>query len=255
MARLNFVLRLTAGEESNLSYASRPSWFRNWEVTGLLKFDDKNQDGLIQYDGYETNEMIKVDRDIMVLANPEIAGLPNWVIALVAAGGLAAALSTAAGLLLAISSAISHDLLKGVFRPDISERKSLRQVVLLWLLLLLLRVILVLIHQTLLQERSFSIWPSCLIYFPCVDDGIFSKSINKEGAIAGMLAGIGITLYMFSSIRYYVYPVYIFFGEYGTQLVFGIEPNAFGAIGAMVNFIVVILCQKRMILLQKKSKK
>ena len=90
----------------------------------MLKFEDKNQDGLIQYDGYKTNEMIKVDRDIMVLANPEIAGLPNWVIALVAAGGLAAALSTAAGLLLAISSAISHDLLKGVFRPDISGRKT-----------------------------------------------------------------------------------------------------------------------------------
>ena len=98
MARLNFMTTIDQpNKEANLSYANRPSWFENWEKTGLLKFEDKNNDGLIQYNGYKTNEMIKVDRDIMVLANPEIAGLPNWVIALVAAGGLAAALSTAAG--------------------------------------------------------------------------------------------------------------------------------------------------------------
>ena len=127
MARLNFMATIDQpNQEKNLAYENRPSWFSNWEKTGLLKFEDKNQDGLIQYDGNETNEMVKVDRDIMVLANPEIAGLPNWVIALVAAGGLAAALSTAAGLLLAISSAISHDLLKGVFRPEITEKEELK---------------------------------------------------------------------------------------------------------------------------------
>ena len=127
MARLNLMNTIDQpGENQNLAYADRPSWFSNWEKTGLLKFEDKNSDGLIQYTAdKETNEMVKVDRDIMVLANPEIAGLPNWVIALVAAGGLAAALSTAAGLLLAISSAISHDLIKGVINKDISEKNEL----------------------------------------------------------------------------------------------------------------------------------
>ena len=127
MARLNLMTTIDQPiKQNNLAYNERPSWFRNWEKTGLLQFEDKNGDGLIEYTGLNNNEMVKVDRDIMVLANPEIAGLPNWVIALVAAGGLAAALSTAAGLLLAISSSISHDLLKGVFRPDISEKDELR---------------------------------------------------------------------------------------------------------------------------------
>src|SRR5210317_522813 len=130
MARLNLMQTIQTGEigapDGNLVYADRPNWFKNWETTGLLQFEDKNGDGRIQYTANkETNEMVKVDRDIMVLANPEIARLPHWVIALVAAGGLAAALSTAAGLLLAISSAISHDLLKGVFMPHISERREL----------------------------------------------------------------------------------------------------------------------------------
>ena len=125
MARLNLHETIQpAATGENLVYDERPQWFKNWETTGLLKFEDKNGDGRISYTAdAATNEMVKVDRDIMVLANPEIARLPNWVIALVAAGGLAAALSTAAGLLLAIASAISHDLLKGVFRPDISEKQ------------------------------------------------------------------------------------------------------------------------------------
>ena len=127
MARLNLITTIDQPkQEQNLAYKDRPSWFRNWEKTGLLQFEDKNEDGFIQYTSTENNEMVKVDRDIMVLANPEIAGLPNWVIALVAAGGLAAALSTAAGLLLAIASSISHDLLKGVIRPEISEKEELR---------------------------------------------------------------------------------------------------------------------------------
>jgi cation/acetate symporter len=143
MARLNLMDTIQTGpvgaEDGNLLYADRPEWFKKWETTGLLQFEDKNDDGRIQYYddknpefaakaesfGWKGNEMVKVDRDIMVLANPEIAGLPNWVIALVVAGGLAAALSTAAGLLLAISSAISHDLLKGVFMKGISEKAEL----------------------------------------------------------------------------------------------------------------------------------
>ena len=127
MARLNLMDTIEPTPGNYLAYDERPQWFKNWEKTGLLKYEDKNGDGLIQYSADKaTNEMVKVDNDILVLANPEIAKLPNWVIALVAAGGLAAALSTAAGLLLAISSAISHDLLKGVIRPDISEKGELQ---------------------------------------------------------------------------------------------------------------------------------
>jgi len=126
MARLNLMSTIEPTAGNHLQYDQRPQWFKNWETTGLLKFEDKNGDGKIQYSAdKESNEMVKIDNDILVLANPEIAGLPNWVIALVAAGGLAAALSTAAGLLLAISSAISHDLLKGIFLPRITEKGEL----------------------------------------------------------------------------------------------------------------------------------
>jgi len=248
MARLNFVTTIDQpGEESNLSYASRPSWFRNWEVTGLLKFDDKNQDGLIQYDGYETNEMIKVDRDIMVLANPEIAGLPNWVIALVAAGGLAAALSTAAGLLLAISSAISHDLLKGVFRPDISEKEELKAS------RFAMAASIAVAGYFGFNPPDFAAGTVALAFglaassiFPALMMGIFSKSINKEGAIAGMLAGIGITLlYVFQHKGIMFIQSTSFLGNMEPNWFLGIEPNAFGAIGAMVNFIVAYIVSKK----------
>ena len=248
MARLNFVTTIDQpGEEINLSYASRPSWFRNWEVTGLLKFDDKNQDGLIQYDGYETNEMIKVDRDIMVLANPEIAGLPNWVIALVAAGGLAAALSTAAGLLLAISSAISHDLLKGVFRPDISEKEELKAS------RFAMAASIAVAGYFGFNPPDFAAGTVALAFglaassiFPALMMGIFSKSINKEGAIAGMLAGIGITLlYVFQHKGIMFIQSTSFLGKMEPNWFLGIEPNAFGAIGAMVNFIVAYIVSKK----------
>ena len=248
MARLNFVTTIDQpGEESNLSYASRPSWFRNWEVTGLLKFDDKNQDGLIQYDGYETNEMIKVDRDIMVLANPEIAGLPNWVIALVAAGGLAAALSTAAGLLLAISSAISHDLLKGVFRPDISEKEELKAS------RFAMAASIAVAGYFGFNPPDFAAGTVALAFglaassiFPALMMGIFSKNINKEGAIAGMLAGIGITLlYVFQHKGIMFIQSTSFLGNMESNWFLGIEPNAFGAIGAMVNFIVAYIVSKK----------
>ena len=248
MARLNFVTTIDQpGEESNLSYASRPSWFRNWEVTGLLKFDDKNQDGLIQYDGYETNEMIKVDRDIMVLANPEIAGLPSWVIALVAAGGLAAALSTAAGLLLAISSAISHDLLKGVFRPDISEKEELKAS------RIAMAASIAVAGYFGFNPPDFAAGTVALAFglaassiFPALMMGIFSKSINKEGAIAGMLAGIGITLlYVFQHKGIMFIQSTSFLGNMEPNWFLGIEPNAFGAIGAMVNFVVAYIVSKK----------
>ena len=248
MARLNFITTIEQpGEESNLSYVNRPLWFKNWEITGLLKFEDKNQDGLIQYDGYETNEMIKVDRDIMVLANPEIAGLPNWVIALVAAGGLAAALSTAAGLLLAISSAISHDLLKGVFRPDISEKEELKAS------RFAMAASIAVAGYFGFNPPDFAAGTVALAFglaassiFPALMMGIFSKSINKEGAIAGMLAGIGITLlYVFQHKGIMFIQSTSFLGNMEPNWFLGIEPNAFGAIGAMVNFMIAYIVSKK----------
>ena len=248
MARLNFITTIDQpGEENNLSYVNRPSWFRNWEVTGLLKFEDKNQDGLIQYDGYKTNEMIKVDRDIMVLANPEIAGLPNWVIALVAAGGLAAALSTAAGLLLAISSAISHDLLKGVFRPDISEKEELKAS------RFAMAASIAVAGYFGFNPPDFAAGTVALAFglaassiFPALMMGIFSKNMNKEGAIAGMLAGIGITLlYVFQHKGIMFIQSTSFLGNMEPNWFLGIEPNAFGAVGAMVNFMVAYVVSKK----------
>ena len=235
------------GEENNLAYVERPSWFRNWEKTGLLKFDDKNDDGLIQYTGRDDNEMVKVDRDIMVLANPEIAGLPNWVIALVAAGGLAAALSTAAGLLLAISSSISRDLLKGVFRPNISEKKELMAS------RIAMAVSIVVAGYFGFNPPDFAAGTVALAFglaassiFPALMMGIFSSTMNKEGAIAGMLAGIGVTLlYVFQHKGIMFIQSTSYLGGMEPNWFFGIEPNAFGAIGAIVNFVVAYLVSKR----------
>ena len=248
MARLNFMTTIDQpNKASNLSYASRPSWFENWEKTGLLKFEDKNNDGLIQYNGYESNEMIKVDRDIMVLANPEIAGLPNWVIALVAAGGLAAALSTAAGLLLAISSAISHDLLKGVFRPNISEKDELKAS------RVSMAASIAVAGYFGFNPPDFAAGTVALAFglaassiFPVLMMGIFSKKMNKEGAIAGMLAGIGVTLlYVFQHKGIMFIKSTSFLGKMEPNWFLGIEPNAFGAIGAIVNFIVAYVVSRR----------
>ncbi|MGB5519050.1 MAG: sodium:solute symporter family protein, partial [Gammaproteobacteria bacterium] len=192
MARLNLHETIQPAGAEKLLYDERPDWFRKWETTGLLKFEDKNNDGRITYNADPaTNEMVKVDRDIMVLANPEIAGLPNWIIALVAAGGLAAALSTAAGLLLAISSAISHDLLKGVFKPEITEKQEL----------LASRIAMAgaiaLAGYLGFNPPDFAAGTVALAFglaassiFPVLMMGVYSKRINKEGAIAGMVAGI-----------------------------------------------------------------
>ena len=213
----------------------------------MLKFEDKNKDGLIQYDGYETNEMIKVDRDIMVLANPEIAGLPNWVVALVAAGGLAAALSTAAGLLLAISSAISHDLLKGVFRPNISEKDELMAS------RLAMAASIAAAGYFGFNPPDFAAGTVALAFglaassiFPVLMMGIFSKKMNKEGAIAGMIAGISVTLlYVFQHKGIMFIQSTSFLGKMEPNWFFGIEPNAFGAIGAIVNFIVAYIVSRK----------
>ena len=241
MARLNLMDTLEPQKGEYLVYEERPDWFKNWETTGLLAFEDKNGDGRIQYtSNAETNEMVKIDRDIMVLANPEIAKLPYWVIALVAAGGLAAALSTAAGLLLAISSAISHDLIKGVFTPDISEKGEL----------LASRIAMAgaigVAGYLGYNPPDFAAGTVALAFglaassiFPALMMGIFSKRINKEGAIAGMVVGITITLlYVFQHKGIMFVQSTAFLGDMKPNWFLGIEPNAFGFVGAILNFIV-----------------
>jgi cation/acetate symporter len=241
MARLNLMNTIEPVAGENLKYDERPQWFRNWEKTGLLEFEDKNGDGRIQYVAdKEQNELVKVDRDIMVLANPEIAQLPNWVIALVAAGGLAAALSTAAGLLLAISSAISHDLLKGVLMPDISEKQELLAS------RLAMAGAIGAAGYLGFNPPDFAAGTVALAFglaassiFPALMMGIFSSRVNKEGAIAGMVAGISVTLlYVFQHKGFMFIPGTEFLGDMSPNWFFGIEPNAFGAIGALINFVV-----------------
>jgi len=230
--------------------------------TGLLKFEDKNGDGRIQFyndktkndaakgkaeaAGWKGNELT-VNADIMVMANPEIAMLPNWVIALVAAGGLAAALSTAAGLLMAISSAVSHDLVKNVFNPDISEKGELMAGK------IAMAVAIVISGYLGLNPPGFAAGTVALAFgiaasslFPAIMMGIFSKKMNKEGAMAGMLAGLFITLfYVFAHKGLF----FIKGTEYldligGPNAFFGITPEAFGAVGAIVNFIVAFVVDK-----------
>ncbi len=239
MARLNLMETIKPSGGENLVYDERPDWFKKWEGTGLLKFEDKNGDGRIQYSAKaDTNEMVTVDNDIMVLANPEIARLPNWVIALVAAGGLAAALSTAAGLLLAISSAISHDLLKGVFMPNITEKQELNAS-----RIAMAGAILVAGYLG-FNPPDFAAGTVALAFglaassiFPALMMGIFDKRINKEGAIAGMIAGIGVTLlYVFQHTGIMFVASTAFLGDMKPNWFLGIEPNAFGVVGAIVNF-------------------
>ena len=264
MARLNLMETIQSGEigaaDANLLYEERPAWFRNWETTGLLAFEDKNGDGRIQYyndasesfaptaqaAGWNGNEMVKVDRDIMVLANPEIANLPNWVIALVAAGGLAAALSTAAGLLLAISSAISHDVIKGMIAPDISEKKEL----------LASRIAMagaiVVAGYLGMNPPGFAAQVVALAFglaassiFPVLMMGIFNKKMNREGAIAGMLAGLLSTLiYIFWFKGWFFVPGTEMAANTADNWILGISPEAFGAVGALINFGVAWLVSK-----------
>ncbi|MFT5709999.1 MAG: cation/acetate symporter [Halioglobus sp.] len=243
MARLNLITTIEPVAGENLVYEERPQWFKNWEATGLLKFEDKNGDGRIQYTADKSvNEMVKIDNDIMVLANPEIAKLPNWVIALVAAGGLAAALSTAAGLLLAIASAISHDLIKGMIKPDISEKQELRAS------RIAMAAAIAGAGYLGFNPPDFAAGTVALAFglaassiFPALMMGIFSKRVNREGAIAGMIAGIGITLfYVFQHKGIMFIASTAFLGDMSPNWFLGIEPNAFGVVGAIVNFAVAM---------------
>jgi len=221
---------------SNKPYDQMPYWFEKWETTGLLGFKDKNKDGLIQYTADTATNELEVDADIMVLANPEIADLPNWVIALLAAGALAAALSTAAGLLLVISSAVSHDLLKKMVMPNISERGELIAARLA-------------ATGAVCLAGYFGINPPGFVaatvalafglaassFFPVILLGIFSKRVNKEGAISGMLVGIFLMLFYMLKFK---------FGWFGggtkADWWFGISPEGFGTIAMMANFFVTI---------------
>ncbi|BCA80608.1 sodium:solute symporter family protein [Desulfuromonas sp. AOP6] len=248
--------------ENSIVYEERPAWMQRWEVTGLLKFDDKNGDGRIQYyndktknpevlakaqaAGWQGNEL-SVNADIMVLANPEIAMLPNWVIALVAAGGLAAALSTAAGLLLAISSAISHDLLKDMWMPNMSEKAELMAGK------IAMAGSIVVAGYLGLNPPGFAAGTVALAFgiaasslFPCLMMGIFNKRMNKEGAIAGMVAGLTVTLfYVFAHKGIFFIKGTDYLGLIGgANAFFGITPEAFGAIGALINFGVAYVVSK-----------
>ncbi len=263
MARLNLIDTVQTGEmgaaDGNLVYDQRPDWFQKWEGTGLLTFEDKNGDGRIQYYndenadfasqaeswGWQGNEL-KVDNDIMVLANPEIANLPNWVIAIVAAGGLAAALSTAAGLLLAISSAVSHDLLKGTFMPSISERQEL-----LAARISMAGAIAVAGYLG-LNPPGFAAQVVALAFglaassiFPALMMGIFSKRVNNAGAVAGMLAGLISTLiYIFWFKGWFFVPGTEMAPDDAAHWFLGISSEAFGAVGAMINFAVAFLVSR-----------
>jgi cation/acetate symporter len=225
---------------SNKEYTTMPEWFKNWEKTGLISYDDKNKDGIINYMSSSDNELI-IDNDIMVLANPEIANLPPWIIALVAAGGLAAALSTAAGLLLVISTSISRDLVKKIYYPDISESEEL------WIARIS-AIFAVLIagyfginppgFVAAVVALAFGLAASSL--FPAIILGIFSKRINREGAISGMAVGISLMLYYMMKFKLG------WLGEIPpkSDWWFGISPEGFGSIAMMCNFLVSIVVSR-----------
>ena len=226
---------------SNKPYEQMPYWFEKWETTGLLGFTDKNQDGLIQYTADAATNELDVDVDIMVLANPEIANLPNWVIALLAAGALAAALSTAAGLLLVISSAVSHDLLKKMVIPDISDKGELIAA------RIAATVAVCLAGYFGINPPGFVAATVALAFglaassfFPAILLGIFSKRINKEGAISGMLVGVSLMLFYMLKFK---------FGWFGggekADWWFGISPEGFGTVAMLANFAVTLVISSR----------
>ena len=254
MARLNLTETVQIGAvgdpEGNLKIEDRPDWMTRWEATGLLKFEDKNGDGRIQYYndanaefaakaaeyGWAGNEL-SVDRDIMVLANPEIAQLPNWVIALVAAGGIAAALSTAAGLLLVISSGVSHDLLKGTFTPDMTEGQELMAGRIAAAVAIVIAGYLGYNPPGFVaQVVAFAFGLAAASLFPVIIMGIFSKKVNREGAIAGMLVGLIFTMGYIMSYKGIFIPVLI--ENVPANWLFGISPEGIGVVGMILNFLV-----------------
>ncbi len=256
MARLNIMTTMWPDgvEGEPVAQADLPDWFNTWSVTGLLAVEDKNGDGLIQYynennagmaemaaeRGWAGNELVTFNRDILVLANPEIAQLPGWVIALIAAGGLAAALSTAAGLLLAISSSISHDLIKSVINPDISERGELLAARISMAGAIALATYLGLNPPGFAaQTVALAFGLAAASLFPTLMMGIFSKRMNSAGATAGMLAGlISTCLYLFTFLGWFFIPGTNMLDNTAANYLFGIPPTHFGPVGALLNFAV-----------------
>ena len=255
MARLNLMDTVYPnGSQANpIDYEHRPDWMNNWMETGLLKFEDKNGDGLIQYyndanpafkatadeRGWAGNELT-VNNDIMVIANPEIAKLPGWTIGLMAAGAIAAALSTAAGLLMAISSAVSHDIVKVTLKPDLSEKAEMNVARVAMLATLVVSAFLGMNPPGFAAQTvalAFGLAASTL--FPALMMGIFSKRVNGKGAIAGMLAGITLTL-----VYIFMFKGWLFiagtnnFPDTAEYWFFGVNPLGIGFFGAIVNFIV-----------------
>ncbi|MBK5192528.1 MAG: cation acetate symporter [Flavobacteriaceae bacterium] len=236
-ARTNLITTV-----SNQEYINMPGWFKTWEKTGLLAFDDKNKDGKIQYVADNGTNELTIDRDIIVLANPEIANLPNWVIALVAAGALAAALSTAAGLLLVISSAISHDLIKRIIKPDISDKGEL------WAARIAATVAVVIAGYFGIHPPGFvaavvalAFGLAAASFFPAIILGIFYKKMNKEGAVSGMIVGMLFMLFYILKFKFGIF-------DGGKEAVeglksswwFGISPEGFGTVAMIANFVVAL---------------
>ena len=218
---------------STKSYSDIPQWFKKWENTGLIKFDDLDNDGMIDYTNDDSNELY-VDRDIMVLANPEIANLPNWVVALVAAGGLAAALSTAAGLLLVISASVSHDLIKRVYYPEISEKGELVAArISAFFAVCIAGYFGINPPGFVAAVVALAFGLAAASFFPAIVMGIFYKKMNKEGAICGMLAGIGLMLFYMLKFKFN-----FFGGGSADDYWFGISPEGFGSVAMILNFIV-----------------
>tara|TARA_B100001093_G_scaffold106468_1_gene98818 strand:+ start:380 stop:2041 length:1662 start_codon:yes stop_codon:yes gene_type:complete len=224
---------------SNQPYVDMPEWFSKWEDTGLLKFEDKNRDGLIQYVADPEVNELNVDADIMVLANPEIADLPNWVIALLAAGALAAALSTAAGLLLVISSAVSHDLLKKMILPSISEKGELISARIAATLAVCLAGYFGINPPGFVAATvALAFGLAAASFFPAILMGIFYKKMNKEGAISGMIVGVMLMLFYMTKFK---------FGWFGggtqSDWWFGISPEGFGTFAMLINFgVAIVVC-------------
>jgi len=240
-ARINLINTV-----NDKPYTDMPVWFSNWEQTGLLKFNDKNQDGNIQYVADPSINELYVDPDIMVLANPEIADLPGWVIGLVAAGGLAAALSTAAGLLLVISSSISHDLIKNTINPNISDKGEL------WAARISATVAVVVAGYFGINPPDFvaavvalAFGLAAASFFPAIILGIFYKKMSKEGAIAGMLVGVSLMLYYILKFKFGVF-------DGGKASVpglqdewwFGVSPEGFGSVAMVFHFVVALIINK-----------
>lgn len=225
---------------NNIEYSAVPEWFTQWETTSLITFDDKNNDGRIQFVGNSDANELNVNRDIIVLANPEIAGLPNWVVALVAAGALAAALSTAAGLLLVISTSVAHDFLKRSFMPKISEKQELLYArISIFCAVLIAGYFGINPPAYVAQVVAFAFGLAAASFFPAIVLGIFRKRMNKEGAIAGMITGFSFTALYIIYFRF-VNPT----ADNAENWLFGISPEGIGTVGTLLNFAVALTVAK-----------